>query len=746
MKRENGGGAVEAAPAQLSAPQPFWKEASAGLALSAIMLAYALSFGALIFSGSLSPYAGVGVAAAMLSSAIACLVMAKISSVKYALAGPDTPVVAVVSALAIGIIGHLPVDAAPHAALSTVVVAIALTSLITALLLGAIGIRRIAGWVRFIPYPVVAGFLAASGWFLILGANRLADRSGASLSQIGAQLLEGSLATPLVAAVLCAAGIAILRAATRSSLILPAVVLASAAAMQISIEGLGVDVDVAAQQGWLAGRSDGQPVLPVLAVDLTMVDYRAIALSIPEIMTVAGVAAIATLLNATGLEVNAGAEVDLDREFRAGGAANIGLAAVGGLPANLSLNRSILAAQAGATRRAAAVVTGAACLALALLGGRIGAVIPTPVLAGVVFFMGGALIWRWLIASFKHLSTREYLLVIAIFLLIAKFGYVGGAALGVVAACLTFALTYSRVPFVRQRLTRREYGSYVERPAEDRKLLTEEGDRIVIFRLQGYLFFGTSNQLCDRVREAVEAAERPIRIAILDFKDVTGADSSAAFSLIKIRRFLNDHRVQLCLTGENEAMAEMIQDAPSTEAGATPIPPYKTFAALEQGLEWCEDELIRQFGGASTGRLSLEEWLTRELNDPPCAKRLAERIDRRLATAGSWLCRQGEASDSILFIVSGRVSIFLERPGAQPLRLRTMLGRTVIGEIGFYKGAARSASVYADEDSEVFALDRATFEQLHRDEPQVANALHAMIIRLLSDRLMFANREIAALQ
>lgn len=746
MKRENGGGTIEAAETLLSARQPFWRDAAAGLALSAVMLAYALSFGALIFSGPIAAYTGVGVASAMLSSAFACLAIARFSSVKTALAGPDTPVVAVISALAVGVMAQMPANAPPLAALSTVVVSIALTSLLAALALGAIGQRRIAGWVRFIPYPVVAGFLAASGWFLILGAVRLAEGAEPDADKIMNDMLAGKIATPLSVSIAVGAAIAMLRAATRSSLVLPVVVLASAVAMQVAIAGFGLDADAAALDGWLAGGDRGQTIVPLLTVDWSLVDIQALLRSAPEILTVAGVAAIAILLNATGLEVNAGMEVDLDREYRASGAANFCIAPLGGLPANLSLNRSILAAQAGARSRAAPAVAGAACFALTLFGGKIGALIPTPVLAGVVLFMGGALIWRWLIVSLRQFSSSEYLLVVAIFLLIARFGYVGGASLGVVAACLTFALTYSRVPFVRQKLTRRQYGSYVERPAEDRDLLAEQGDRIVIFRLQGYLFFGTSNQLYDRVRAAVTGAERPLRVVLLDFRDVTGADSSAAFSLIKIRRLLAKHGAQLCLTGESEALTNMRRDPPESEGSAPSLPPYTSFPLLEQGLEWCEDDLLRHFGGGRAGRLSLAEWLARELNDAPCAEHLAQRLERRLATAGSWLCRQGEASDSILFVVSGRVSIFLERPGGPPLRLRTMLGRTVIGEIGFYKRAPRSASVYADENSEVFALDRATFEELQRDAPKVANALNAMVIRLLGDRLTFANREIAALQ
>ena len=91
------------------------------------------------------------------------------------------------------------------------------------------------------------------------------------------------------------------------------------------------------------------------------------------------------------------------------------------------------------------------------------------------------------------------------------------------------------------------------------------------------------------------------------------------------------------------------------------------------------------------------------------------------------------------------MSIFLERDGAPDLRLRTMLGRTVIGEMAFYAGGLRSASVIADEESEVYALTREAFAAMEREDPAAAAKLHRFVVRILSDRLAFANREVAAL-
>ncbi len=66
-----------------------------------------------------------------------------------------------------------------------------------------------------------------------------------------------------------------------------------------------------------------------------------------------------------------------------------------------------------------------------------------------------------------------------------------------------------------------------------------------------------------------------------------------------------------------------------------------------------------------------------------------------------------------------------------------MVGRTIVGEMGFYRNIPRSSVVYK--------LTREAFNRMHAQDPTAAAVLHTLIIRLLSDRLEFANREISAL-
>lgn len=74
-----------------------------------------------------------------------------------------------------------------------------------------------------------------------------------------------------------------------------------------------------------------------------------------------------------------------------------------------------------------------------------------------------------------------------------------------------------------------------------------------------------------------------------------------------------------------------------------------------------------------------------------------------------------------------------------------MLGHTIVGEMGFYRGVPRTAHVIAEGPTVIYRLTQKAFDRMQEQDPAAAGAFNKLIIRLLSDRLEFANREISAL-
>jgi sulfate permease, SulP family len=92
------------------------------------------------------------------------------------------------------------------------------------------------------------------------------------------------------------------------------------------------------------------------------------------------------------------------------------------------------------------------------------------------------------------------------------------------------------------------------------------------------------------------------------------------------------------------------------------------------------------------------------------------------------------------------LTVNLERPGLPPLRVREFGAHTLVGEIGFFLDVPRSASLLAGPEAFAWALTHDALADLTKTRPELLPALFVYIIRLQSERLTFANRQIVALQ
>jgi len=212
-------------------------------------------------------------------------------------------------------------------------------------------------------------------------------------------------------------------------------------------------------------------------------------------------------------------------------------------------------------------------------------------------------------------------------------------------------------------------------------------------------------------------------------------------SLVKLRNYCEEHGVTLGFSGLSEIMRVSFERAGFF--GSTR--PHQVFASRNEAIEWCEDMLLmhHEVGAASTH--GFESWLQSEFGGTIDFARLASYMEHQELTNGEFLFHQGEPSDSVVLQASGCVAITIIDEHGRPIRLRRMIGHTVVGEMGFYRAVPRTASVVAEGPTVIYRLTREAFDKMQAEDPTAAAALHKLIIRLLSDRLEFANREISAL-
>lgn len=729
---------------RLTARQQAVHDVVSGAVVALVMVSYSLSFALLIFSGPLAAFLAQGVSVTLLSAGLCGILVALGGTMRMSIAGPDTATMAVISALTAGIAGQF-AGGQPEVMLAHVMAGITLTTVIAGVALYGLGWARMGVWIRYIPYPVLGGFLASTGWLLAAGAVKVMTGQPLGIASFPALLAPAPLAK-LTAGVGFALAIFLARRGIRHDFALPGVLVAGIAGALVVIAASGMSFDEARAAGWLMPRYQVQaPWVPWLSDVWLHLDWQVLLPQVGEVAAATGITAIAILLNATGLEVWRKSEVELDRDLRAHGIANIVTGLLGGSIGNLSLNRTMLNQGAGGRTRLSGVVMGSICLLILFVGTDLIGFIPTPVLGGLLLFLGVGVLHNWLGRSWKRISHTDYGLILAILLLIVNRSYLEGLLLGVVASCMFFALNYSRVRVIKHNLTRQEYGSYVERSKEHARLLQQFGNEIQILWLQGYLFFGSANRMLEETKLRVEApVEPPVRFVVLDFRLVAGIDSSAVFSFIKLRNFAEDRAVNLIFCGMSPA-AEAAFRAEGLFAANDPVIGLQP--NLDLALERAEEAVLRRRRvGAGDEAPAFESWLSRELAGDETARRFLDYVEAIDLDKGGHLFRQGEAAESLFFVLSGRVSVILERAGAESIRLRSMIGYTVVGEMGLYRDARRAASVMAEEKTCVYRLSRDSLHRMEAAEPAVASAFHAFIVRTLADRLNFANYEIAALQ
>lgn len=744
-----------------------------GTIVAFVNAAYSLSFALLIFSGPLADGLSAGVATMVFSAGLATLIAAAFSSYPFAVAGPDTASMAVMSAMVVGITTGATLAGGDANLLPHVILALTMTTLVTGITLFAIGALKLDVWMRYIPFPVMGGFLAAAGCLLTAGAIKVATGQTLTASSLPGLVEPASLAH-VAAGVACAATIVAMRRLWRHFLVLPAALLAQTAIVHAVIAGFGVPLAQARAETWILPSVSGAGSVSLwMVASVSTFDWTRLLSQGGEIAAAAGVTAFAILLTTTGLEVTNKAALDLNRELRVSGLSNILLGAAGSVLGNLTFNRTALNVAAGARSRWSGAVAGSLCLGLAFAEGSIAGFVPTPVLSGLLFYMGFGLLRTWLVSGWRRLSRSDYVLVVAIMTLIVTRGYLEGIVLGLIASCLIFALNYSRVRIVKHRLTRQQTSSYVERSLEEQTFLTQHGGRVQVLWLQGYLFFGTAHGLLETLTEwitqparAEPASSAPTRnrrtrgrpamgelastrgagtqprFLVIDFRQVTGADSSAAFSFLKLRDIAESHGVKLVFS----SLAPNVR-APLAAEGLWSDGQSRAFEFpdLDMALEWAEDRLLDALDAGATPRPDFDAWLARELGGKVIAERFKRYLEPIGLDKGSRLFAQGNPADALFFLRSGRVSVILDRQQSAPIRLRSMTGHTVIGEMGLYRDASRIAAVVADMPSEVFRLSKASFRRMEEQEPDLSSAFHAMIVRILADRLSFASNEIAAL-
>ena len=629
---------------------------AAGFTSGLGLVASQVAFGSLIFSGALAPYTSQGVGLVLFGNFAACLVIALTGGFRGAISGLS-PALVIVMAL----VGAT-MQAEGEALFMTTVAALMIGAVATGVGFLLIGRCRLANLVRFVPYPVAGGFVTGIGFAVCLAALSMMGvdpdwRAIPALVQPSEFWKWGPGA---------AFGIALYLAMKRwgHPLILPVSVVLGVGAFQLVLAALGMSGEEARAAGLLLTSTSQGGLWPAFAPgDLAQVDWTAMATQLPTLLALVLVALIILIMNLAGLEMAANEDLDWDREFKAVGLASVIAGLGGGTAASLIVPASLRSKLFGAATRLTGVVAALVIATAVFLGGGMLELVPMPLVGGMLVFAGAGMLDQGLIMSRKRLPWLEYGLVVLIGVVIVTFGLLEGVGVGMLAALVFFTVRLSRVDPIESRFTASERHSTRARSVPDRAILLEGGERVLAYRLRGYIFFGSVCPLADHLRESLGSDPAPICL-MLDFADVSGFDYSAVNVLARFLQSANSAGVRVVLSAPpGELRTSLERNLPASELAAVQIEPN-----ADRALEYCEDSVISAWTAAASDvderRASLferaaediERHLEHQIRFEDLMDELRSWLDPRLYAAGEALAGPGVPGEGLQLLTSGRAS------------------------------------------------------------------------------------------
>jgi len=704
------------------------RQSAAGITVGLSAVIYAISYGAMLFSGPLAPYVGIGIAAAIVTAVVGAP-FGLLSEERRFISGPDSSTTSVLAGLLATI------SAMQFAEFRTVNLALAtlfLTSVVCAVSFYALGRFKLAGLVRFMPFSVTAGFLASNGWLIC--SSGLDIITGTPLSRIGlSALLEHPYRPELGLAL--AVLLALYGLATRVSaaLLIPLVILATSLLVNAVLASGICPATSCARETWMFHGLDDLVWRPPWNLSLEWLDARTLSAELPAMLVISFVGTLAILVSLASLEREFKKEFDLDRLLKAHAASTGVSALLGGFVGIVSIGRTSLNRTVGGGAMSG-VIASVICLAMLVGASGLIAYVPKAALGALVFFLGLNMLKKWLWDQITAVNWHELAQIVLIVVLVANYGYLVGFAAGTIISCIVFAVAYSHIPLANLTTDLSALPSSVVRPRQEVETLSAHASRTVVYRLEGYIFFGSAKKI-DAVFQTMKM--ETLEAIIMDFSLVNGIDRSAISAFQRILRRYADLPLHFYFVHPLEdwdLQRSLLEDGAHDGQ-------MSFLQVLDHALEAAEERILtsKLVAGYAPGCFDfLDNLGDREVFRSYCEFKQFE--------SGDMLCHEGELSDAVYFVNSGTFDVIKPLNSKPGRRLAKISVGAMVGEMALYTGKARTASIQATVPSSAYILSKLALARMRAELPELVTRFEHMVIRKVSDSLARSNQLITTLR
>jgi SulP family sulfate permease len=695
-----------------------------GMAASAVVLPQAMAFGVALYSPA-GFNASQGAIAGLLGAAIMCTVSGFFGGTRGLISAPTGPILVLLG----GALTSLSQSGTGNGEL---LVNLAILMICTGVFQILIGLTGGGKLIKYIPYPVISGFLTGSAILMIL--SQFTPLSGAGVGESWQSWRWLPLATAVVTMIATLAGPRLFSRlpGTIAGLIFGSLVFHVIAMMN--------PADLPAE--WMIGEL---PKLDTVGLDISGDTLHNLhwKIIVPAALALSILTSLDTLLTSVIADVTTGHRHNANLEMVGQGAGQILSSLSGGMAAAGTTGATIVAVKTGG-RRWPGVFAGITFFVLILLGRDAGSLLPISVLAGIILAVSLHMFDLDILAWLKRPRTRQDAAVaLLVTVVTVAYDLMVAVGLGVVIAIVLFIRTQIRASIVHRRSTGQQIRSVRTRSRDERELLNVHGDRIVMYELRGNLFFATADALLENLAADLEKPN----YLILHMRRVQQVDLTAIKYLQQIASRLqkNGGVLIFCNIHKGMGIGKRMQKAfKKRTIGETHLH-VLTFNGKDEALEFAEDALLGEFNVQSTKFHDTipvrDNDLCRDLGEETITD-LESVLQSVMLETGETLFAAGDPGDALYLVISGTIDIRLPTTRHHYKRLASCNPGAFFGELALLKPGPRVAGAVAMHKTELRVLSRGGFEKLTEHHPDTAIQVLHTLARIEVEHLRWSSAEI----
>ena len=724
-----------------------------GFTAAVISLPMNIMFGIVAFAPLGESYAGMGILAGMYSSVFVGIFASLFGGTPGMISGPKaTTSLIFASVLAYMMSGSMagqPALSQPGLLLYLGFLLILFSGVFQALF----GLFRLGNLIKYIPYPVIAGFLNGTAIVVILGQswNFFGIPKGENLFDFFHNIRYFQPLTFLVAFIT----ILIILLLHRKFRNLPGSIfgLLVGTLVYYALIALGLGDELGSTIGKINFAAPSLYLLKnwelgaQLHLSLVMSNLLPAAFSIALLNSIDSMLASLAIQNLTNIDSRT------NRDLLGQGIGNIVSACFGGIAGSGYVGRSSLNYWAGGRTNLSSVFYSLTILFFVLFLFPVVGYIPKAVIAAILIMMAFQIFDKWSLelyykVLFRKIGRKRELfanfVIISLVMLVTVFmNLVIAVLLGIVLAIFMFVIKMSK------RVIRRSYSgatihSKTKRDEKYADVLQRYGHRIRVLELEGVIFFGSADQFS---QEVLHQSQEEVAYIILDMKRVDEIDSTGARILLQTYQRLRNLGKSLAISyiDKERHLWRFLEDF----GLMAELSPELFFPDTDAALESFENRLLEKILEEPfyDKEIALEDFSLFEGLGRRDLRTVKKLFVKEEFPCGEIVFRQGDRGDALFLIAKGLADVTLELPGIErKKRLHSLAAGTFFGEMALLDGRPRSANVEAREKLVCYRLRLTDFEKLKKDRASLAMILLANVSRTIASRLRFANEMISELE